>query len=541
MPDPTVTTTSPSSATPTAVVAQASTAPEVTTATAVPQPTGDLNKDILNLLSDMTFDGAGQEKTTNLANDPEITAAEMAWDKVDSKFKEQQQPAVDGEQTAAAAAAAVDPSQASSEAQAAAENGSEPSQTQPQSALGEDGQPVLDSPALDADDLDDPALPTVIDITKPRGQRIYAAYKAMSQLASPPEQGGIGHVPTPEQVSKYFTAHLEIHRLLNDYSDPNPQVFISGLEKTDPAALDRLAVALPQHIQRANPQAYEQLAVPVLENAIGALIDHARVAGNQADKDHWFNVANSLKFYLSDGKEQLDRTVLDKPIDQDSGIRSDYERLKSAESQRQAQDYRQAAQEFTQTLGKDTHTALLASIEGALVNVKPSIPAKVYSDLVNSVFNEVKNSVITDRLAQTSISNAKRNAQLAGAIQNRGHWDAHVKSITGTYMQFAQPRIAAAARARMAAYTKTAVAQSQAQQPVVSQQARTAQPGQPGQPQATPIRRGAPAGTSQRQTNQNPLSGVNSPANQPGNKTGQPRQMQTNAEQALEQIYQILQ
>jgi hypothetical protein len=522
MPDPAVTTNSDASA---------STTPVVTTATAVPQPTGDLAKDISSLLADLQFDGAGQPQTSNLAHDPEITAAEMAWDKVADKFKSTDTTSSENGETV------TDPSTASSEAQAAAEGtGVEPtSGDQPQSVSADGDQSQSQpqsSPTLDADDLDDPATPTVIDITKPRGQRIYAAYKAMTQLAAPPEAGGIGHVPTPDQVGSYFKSHLEIQRLLNDYHDPNPEIFISGLAQTDPAALDRLAVALPQHIQRTNPQAYEQLAVPVLENAIGALIDHARVATDQVSKDHWFNVANSLKFYLSDGKSQLDKSILDQPVDPVSDIRSDYERLKAVESQRHAQDVRSATTEFTQTLGKDTHTAVMSSIERTLSNVKPQLSAKVYSDLVTSVFNEVKNGVITNRFAQSAINSAKRNATTTGAVLNRAHWDAHVKNITGTYMQFAQPIIQQAARSRMAEYTRTAVAQSQSQQQTV-QQPRPAT-------QQTPIRRGAPAGTSPRSPGPSSLTQRPTSASpQGGNKTAMNHQ--TNAERALEDIFQLLQ
>lgn len=510
------------------------------TASPVVQPVASLAQSITDLLGELTFDGAGSgpgSAQPNSTHDPEVSMAEAQWGKLDAKFKAQQN-GLGAETTSpeTPAAAGVDSTKPSGEptqplpaveGEAAAEG---------QSAVSTDPTaPAVEAAAtgLDPDDLDDPSLPTVIDITKPRGQRIYAAYKAMTSLAAPPDQGGIGHVPAPEQVRDYFISHNEMQRLLGDFTDPSPDQFITGLSRTDPGALARLAIALPQFVQHTDPTAYEHLATPVISNAIEALVEHARVAQDQAAKDYWFGIANGLKFYLSDGKAQLDKTVLDKPADPLAGERTELERLRSENARRQQQDYSLAAQQFTQALGHDTHTAILSTIEQTLVNVKPRLDAKVYQDLVKSIYSEAQASVVTNPFAQTSINNARRQSLAAGAVMNRDHWGAHVKKITGTYMQFAKPVIAQAARTRLSAYTKGAVAQSQSQQSTAA---------------AKPIPRpaiapGAPAGASQR-AGQSQTSNFRPPnSNQPGTKTGSgdQRYSQTNAESTLEFIHQLVQ
>lgn len=490
--------------------------PVSTTAAPVKQPVTELKDMILGTLSDLEFEGSPSDTKPAMV-DPEVLIAEAMFAKLDAKYKltEGDAEAGTGDQQQQTA----DPTEASTDGagpvvEAAA--GDQPAQLDPNATTSN----------LDPDDLDDPTLPTILDISKPRGQRIYAAYKAMRQLADAPDQGGIGHVPTPDEIRSYFDSHIEIQRLINDFVDPNPDNFVQNLARTDSNALTRLAVALPRYVQQNNVQAYEHLATPIISNAIDAIINHSRTSDNEDFKQYWFGIANGLKYYLTDGKEQLDPKVLTQPIDTHAGERSELEQLRAERSQRQAQEFRSAAQEFRQTLSNDTHQSLVQTIEHTLANVKPKLSAKVYQDLVSSIYNEAKNSIITNRYAQAAIGNAQRNA--GSAIGNRDHWQAHIQKITGTYMQFAKPAIAAAAKARMAEYTKTAVAAAQSAQPTVPAQTQTQRP---------PISRGAPAGTSPRQT-QNPLF------DQAGTKTGtngSPRQPRlTNSEQTLESIYQLL-
>lgn len=128
-------------------------------------------------------------------------------------------------------------------------------------------------------------------LTTPDGRRMYANHKLVKELAKPFEQGGIGHVPTIEEVRNYAGAYRDQVMMDHDLSSGNPQQaerLIAHLfspqrgegAQVVAAQIGRTLAKLANELQSSNPaqaQAYQQAYVaaanPFLETYNNALWD----------------------------------------------------------------------------------------------------------------------------------------------------------------------------------------------------------------------------------------------------------------------------
>lgn len=385
----------------------------------------------------------------------------------------------------------------------------------PAPAATEADATALPEITLDDDDFDsmpDPSMPSVFDLNTPRGQRIYAAHKFVKQLAAPPEQGGIGHEPTVDDIRQYHAAHLNFERFMGDLGG-DPKILAHNLYETDPNAVIGLATTLPDFIAERNPQAYEVLAKGVGERWINSIVDSARGMQDQKARDAWLYVAEGLKYHLSEGRERLDPNVMNQPAADPLAAREQQLRARETEIDRfNRQQHEQQIGGFHQTLIADTTTALTAEIEKQLAPVKGKLPEAFYQGTIRDILTKVQNAVRGNTTAWNSIQVEMRKA--GRVIGNPASEQAQRAAIVNRYVQFARPAISVE-RAEALKGFKVKVAVS----------AADAAKAAPAPAAGRPLPGGSPAGTAAKQNS---------------NVTTTPAAGMSNTESILRQIHQAV-
>lgn len=131
-------------------------------------------------------------------------------------------------------------------------------------------------------DLDESGDQTAIEafLKTPRGREVYANHKLVEQLAKPTTQGGIGHVPSVQQVKQYFKAHRDAVAMGTDFTSGDParvaNFFAHWFGADQNGQFRPSSMAALQHLEptlaRIGPEAYERVAAPVLERYQKALV-----------------------------------------------------------------------------------------------------------------------------------------------------------------------------------------------------------------------------------------------------------------------------
>lgn len=104
----------------------------------------------------------------------------------------------------------------------------------------------------------------------PKGREMLAALKQNRAVAEK-----IGFLPTPEEIISFQQSHVEHSRFLDDFSSGDPQRQLSVISDFFGARPDGQVVlgseefvtSLPAALKQVNPQLYERLAAPIMEEA----------------------------------------------------------------------------------------------------------------------------------------------------------------------------------------------------------------------------------------------------------------------------------
>jgi len=153
----------------------------------------------------------------------------------------------------------------------------------------------------------------ITDPNSPRLQQAWDAYKFAVQLAKSPEEGGIGHEPTIEDIRQYHDDHVTITEMITDF-ETNPAKFMTGMTRVNPLAMAQMVESIPDiidNVASAAPEiqaAYSKLSNKIANNLVEDLLDKARAyaESNPEAKKWYFLTARNLKYFLSDGTVKLD-------------------------------------------------------------------------------------------------------------------------------------------------------------------------------------------------------------------------------------------
>ncbi len=360
-------------------------------------------------------------------------------------------------------AAPVDPAQSPASSPSQAENPPVEEYTPSQTEEGAPGQ-VAGEPEGEPNpyaDLDDPGDQAAIEafLKTPRGREVYQGYKFTETLAKPTAQGGIGHVPTVQDVKTYFASHRDSMAMVNDVTSGDPartERFFAHWLKPGAPALQFLEPTLA----KMGGDAYGAIATPVLSRYEGQLVNRWREAQDPGSKAALYQAAQTLHFDMTG--EWLPETAFlngngggngngysprsngngngySQNGQQSNGLSSEWDRLQAAQAQLRSQQdqIRQSNDtQWTGSLRSAEASALSSEVDRALtplVKMKIETP-EIYESLKDRMRAQVQSAMQSDgevwQIYQAKVEQARRS----------GNPEA-VKSIVKDYLSSAIPVI----------------------------------------------------------------------------------------------------
>jgi hypothetical protein len=280
-----------------------------------------------------------------------------------------------------------------------------------------------------------------------RGKRIYSAFKKEQALARLPEEGGIGHSPTVEQVKDYYTAYTDTQAMLHDFGSRSPEAadrFLQhwfGADKDGRLreGVDVVAGKLADALANSNPNLYKAAAVPFLQRYAGAAIsrfmEQVESATEPAERERYYNAAQLLHHDLYgkyfDPKTLRNGTVAAQPQNApDDALRAENERLKAQLTQRDTETQQRTRTEYLKQVETRTDAALSADVDAALAAVKDTMKPKVYDALKDRFVRDVKALTEKNREGMRLLQIARERAARSGD-------DAQVGSLVKQWRQMA--------------------------------------------------------------------------------------------------------
>ncbi len=291
---------------------------------------------------------------------------------------------------------------------------------------------VADAPTADADKRDwSKLLPKEVEaqfLKTQRGTRMLESFKRDRELEKLPSEGGLGYIPTAEQIKESAGLASSMHDMARDFHSGNPenaknfinQWFLRGANGQASAGAQVVAQNfLPTLIEQANGGS-EAAAALYREAARPAVLRYVEEAYDRADsmqdpelRTIWFNVARMIEKDITGkfrpiSEEQLAGTapVQQGPDPREAEIDRKLHVVQSFE-QRQAQ---QREQQFGQTIKTAIQTALMSDIREALKPILDQYPTTISNDLVEKFHDKVVAEV---RQNPANLDAFKRAAEVA--------------------------------------------------------------------------------------------------------------------------------
>lgn len=157
------------------------------------------------------------------------------------------------------------------------------------------------------DDID--TQPATLDqvLKTPVGKRMYQGYKFTKELSKPTTDGGIGHLPSVQDVKTYFAAHRGQTAMWQDYTSGDPArigKFLGHWFGPDQQTgqMRPASVAALEHLEpmlASNPEAYGLIASPVMSRYGTTLIDKWQSATEPKLKDALYQAAQIVHHDLT--------------------------------------------------------------------------------------------------------------------------------------------------------------------------------------------------------------------------------------------------
>jgi hypothetical protein len=142
------------------------------------------------------------------------------------------------------------------------------------------GEPTAGEPATSAPDPDLEELKALLGNVDPktltnRGRDIYAAFKARRELKASPEQGGLGFLPTTDDIKKYYDNSTQWEASEFEFQN-NPESWLlnhlgpNEEGQLSPGALNVIDNFLPV-LQNVNPQLFNRAVEPLISTTLSNL------------------------------------------------------------------------------------------------------------------------------------------------------------------------------------------------------------------------------------------------------------------------------
>lgn len=259
-----------------------------------------------------------------------------------------------------------------------------------------------------------------------RGRLIYQSHKTLREFQKPLEQGGIGHVPSVEQIRDYYGSYRDRVIMDHDLASGNPQQAERMLNFLfDPqrgAGTNLVASQLAPTLAKLNPETYAAAAQPFITNYAGALYERYQQARDSGDEKLrsalWYaaNVANydMTGEWLKDQPPAMNAggQQADPLAEQRAALaaeRAEIDRARQEQAQQQANSWRESV---TANIGK----AVYGEIDKALIPLKSSASPRIYEALRKEFHDNIVAKAANDRhawdLYNVKVAQARRDPNI---------------------------------------------------------------------------------------------------------------------------------
>lgn len=265
-----------------------------------------------------------------------------------------------------------------------------------------------------------------------RGRRIYAEFKKSQQLAKLPEEGGIGHNPSPEQVRGYYEAFTDKQLMEHEFDSGDSareENFVNywfGRDESGaarPGAV-RMAAVMMDTLTKVNPQAYAAAARPAISRFIDGMYRASAVQSDPEVRESMLRAAQIGEWWITGGpqggkfRDQPDSNAAPQANNNaPNPDRIELERLKSqmaADRSRATQQQRQTVEARVDT---EVDRALRHDAGKALAAIKGRVDDFVYDSLLDRLIKEVNSDVERNRDGMQLFQIQKERAVQTGSEQ----------------------------------------------------------------------------------------------------------------------------
>lgn len=290
-------------------------------------------------------------------------------------------------------------------------------------AITEDTSTEEAPPAEEAAPVDDEAAPP-----SPTDAQSY-----IDSLLKPISEGGIGHVPTTQEMGDYYRAYVDQRLFDSDVLSGDPQGRLVGHILNSPRAADIIS-KIPSMLERGNPQMLHHISRPIIASAAESLWRQMRSAPKGELKESLYQAAQHLHHEVYGKYRPVDDAEPQSTVQSDREV--DLERRERA-LQNQARNADQSAfRAWHQNVITGNLQALAAEIDRALEPAKKSVAPVVYEGLRDQYTKKVNSRILANSeglaLQGNAVTAAARSGNPADVIAQREH-----------FLRLARPEIAA--------------------------------------------------------------------------------------------------
>lgn len=264
-----------------------------------------------------------------------------------------------------------------------------------------------------------------------RGRRIYAEFKKAQTLAQLPDaedpaKGGIGHVPSVEQVKEYYGSHVDHQAMAFDFNSGDPakaETFInhwfgkdeSGQSRPGSAEMmQRMAEVLP----RANHDAYAAFAAPAINTFINGMYREAMNEADPAIRESIVKGAQVAEWWITGGQQggtfRDPAQSAQQPQQQPGQVHPDIvharQILAEANQQTQYQNQQRLAT-FDKNVTTAASRAIAYDVDQALAPLKTAITPFLYESLRDKFIVEIDKGLAQNRDGMRQFDIRKGQAQ----------------------------------------------------------------------------------------------------------------------------------
>jgi len=329
------------------------------------------------------------------------------------------------------AALASEPSQAEETPSSESTETEQPAEAAPETETAE--QPPAErtepeqetNPYEQDDEADVPPQTLNTLLQSDRGRQIYQSHKTLREFQKPIEQGGIGHVPSVEQIRDYYGSYRDRVIMDHDLASQNPQQAERMLSFVfDPQrgpGSQFVASQLAPTLAKLNPETYAAAAQPFITNYAGALYQRYQEARDSGDEKLrsalWYaaNVANydMTGEWLKDAPPAVNGNGQPDPL---AERKAQLDQQAAEIEQARQQQYQQQEQQWRSQVTAKIGTAVMSEIDKALAPLKTSASPRIYEALRREFHDKVVAQAGTDRhawdLYNVKVQQARRDPSI---------------------------------------------------------------------------------------------------------------------------------